>query len=256
MDIALRSLKELGCIALLDLNGFMAFNYAHGHDAGDTVLVVIANRLRAGVGDRGAVFRPGGNEFAVLLPGIDLQQSEGLLAELLTAVAEPIPIGQESLAIGTESVSTSATAGLATVTPQNPERSLRLADTALYRAKRQGVPYTVYTHKLPQAMPSLTECLDDYLAWLAATHPEEAWTEVLLLDDCAPQHERQALPPQDFAERWNTIVSTVERDWVNLTFKGCSAGVLVVAVEWTPPAKGSAVRPVHPLSVNFSGKPE
>lgn len=72
----------------------------------------------------------------MLLPALDAEQSEHLLTELLTAIAKPI-------AFGSESVSISATGGMAAVTPNDPQRHLRQANEALRDAKRQGVSYTI-----------------------------------------------------------------------------------------------------------------
>lgn len=54
-------------IALFDLDGFKAFNDAFGHPAGDALLVRLAERLRAAVGDDGAAYRLGGDEFCVVV---------------------------------------------------------------------------------------------------------------------------------------------------------------------------------------------
>lgn len=136
MEMALDALESPGHIAVLDLNALMAFNDVHGHTAGDAVIVTVANRLRAGVGDKGTVYWMGGGEFVVLLPEMNAKQSECLLSDLLSAVAEPIAVGAESFSI-------SATAGLSATALHDPGRTLRLADAAQYRAKCQRVPYAI-----------------------------------------------------------------------------------------------------------------
>jgi two-component system, cell cycle response regulator len=56
-------------LAILDLDGFKAYNDAFGHPAGDALLVRLGHQLAAAVGDQGRAYRMGGDEFAMLVPG-------------------------------------------------------------------------------------------------------------------------------------------------------------------------------------------
>jgi diguanylate cyclase (GGDEF)-like protein len=122
---------EAVSVLLLDLDRFKPVNDTHGHEAGDEVLRVVAERLRTAVRPGDLVARLGGDEFAVLVSeGSDSAQ----LAERLQAlIAAPISIGHVVVSVG-------ASVGRAT-SPQhgrNPEGLLRAADDDMYRVKRFG----------------------------------------------------------------------------------------------------------------------
>jgi diguanylate cyclase (GGDEF)-like protein len=74
-------------LALVDLDGFKSYNDAFGHPAGDRLLVRIAAHLRERLGDDGAAYRIGGDEFCVLL-GSDAPDAECAVATLLSALRE------------------------------------------------------------------------------------------------------------------------------------------------------------------------
>lgn len=116
-------------VLLLDLDRFKPVNDTHGHEAGDEVLRVVAERLRTAVRPGDLVARLGGDEFAVLVAeGSD----SGLLAERLQAlVASPIAFGELVLTVG-------ASVGRATSSRDgaSPESLLRAADDDMYRVKR------------------------------------------------------------------------------------------------------------------------
>ena len=122
-------------VLFLDLDRFKVVNDSMGHRAGDQLLVSIARRLerirRAG----DTVARLGGDEFAVLVEGVDDPPAAGRVAERVQReLSVPFEVnGQE--------VFTSASIGIALGGPPSlrPEDLLRDADTAMYRAKAQGV---------------------------------------------------------------------------------------------------------------------
>ncbi|WP_380785230.1 EAL domain-containing protein [Sphingomonas sp. R86521] len=119
---------------LMDLDRFKAVNDTLGHQAGDALLKQVAQRLQRGVGDTGLVGRLGGDEFQVVLPGIDSREALATLArDLITALSQPYFIGGASVTIG-------CSVGIA-VAPQQGEDSetlVRNADLALYAAKGDG----------------------------------------------------------------------------------------------------------------------
>ena len=121
-------------IVLLDLDRFKAVNDSLGHPAGDALLQQVAHRLRRIIGERGKVFRLGGDEFQLMLPGLDDRASLGLLMDdIIASLSQPYTIEGSRCAIG-------ASAGLA-VGPadgRSGEDLMRNADLALYAAKDAG----------------------------------------------------------------------------------------------------------------------
>lgn len=85
-----RAQKHLALV-FLDLDRFKELNDAHGHQAGDDALVAFADRVKATLGDLGAVYRYGGDEFAILVPDCPREAGEALAARLRNAVVhEPL----------------------------------------------------------------------------------------------------------------------------------------------------------------------
>ena len=119
---------------LLDLDRFKQVNDTLGHQAGDALLKQVAQRLQRGVGDAGLVGRLGGDEFQVLLPGMDNRDSLAILArDLIKAISQPYFIHGASIAIGG-----SIGVALALKPGDDAETLIRNADLALYAAKGDG----------------------------------------------------------------------------------------------------------------------
>lgn len=70
--------KGLGSLFFVDLDQFKYVNDTCGHPAGDRLIVTVAERLRATVGDRGVVARFGGDEFAILVPEVGKREAKKL----------------------------------------------------------------------------------------------------------------------------------------------------------------------------------
>jgi diguanylate cyclase (GGDEF)-like protein/PAS domain S-box-containing protein len=122
-------------VAFLDLDGFKAINDNHGHEAGDQLLVAIANRMKQALREGDTLARMGGDEFvAVLLDLADVATSVPTLTRLLDAAAQPVLFGDAVLQV-------SASLGV-TFYPQakdvEADQLLRQADQAMYRAKLAG----------------------------------------------------------------------------------------------------------------------
>jgi diguanylate cyclase (GGDEF)-like protein len=121
-------------VLLIDLDRFKFANDMHGHQAGDSVLCEVADRLRALLPPGATLARLGGDEFAMIVAGDSQREFSVRLAQrIITALSIPIPVGNIQVDIG-------ATIGIALRSPENsdPEALLRAADIAMYRTKRDG----------------------------------------------------------------------------------------------------------------------
>jgi len=121
-------------VVFLDLDGFKAVNDQHGHDAGDALLVEVAQRMKAALREEDTLARVGGDEFVAVLAGMNAASDcESLLGRLLAAAAAPVPWGDQCL-----NVSASIGVALAPQDGEHPEELLRHADQAMYAAKHAG----------------------------------------------------------------------------------------------------------------------
>ena len=117
-------------VVVLDLDHFKTINDAYGHGEGDKVLVAAAAKLRSAVREDDLVARLGGEEFALILPGVDGPRAAEAAERARAAIAE-VGLGEGSL---------SCSAGVASYPEDERDagRLLELADGALYWAKRSG----------------------------------------------------------------------------------------------------------------------
>ncbi|MFP4251453.1 MAG: diguanylate cyclase domain-containing protein [Guyparkeria sp.] len=138
MQTAVRQWREEGrpfAVLMMDLDGFKPINDQYGHDAGDAVLRIVAERLRGEVKRDDLIARLGGDEFVVLLPGCRSTEEAGEVAgRLIDSVTQPIRFesGDEvsvGISVGISHVDRGARDG---------DQLLKQADTALYEAKRAG----------------------------------------------------------------------------------------------------------------------
>ena len=129
---ARRDNSELAMLCL-DLDRFKAVNDMLGHDAGDQLLTMVAQRMSGAVRSTDVIARLGGDEFAVIAAHTNLMEAEQLSRRLLDSIRLPYAIGGEIVRIGV-SIGVAmypSDAGAA-------EQLLRNADTALYKAKAAG----------------------------------------------------------------------------------------------------------------------
>ena len=137
LEEAMRRAKRAGWpLALLfaDLDLFKRVNDSLGHDAGDRLLRVVAERIRRAVREADMLFRMGGDEFTVLLEDVRGPEEAAMVAgRMLEAIAEP-------LSLQLHEISVSASVGIALYPRDDTvgERLLKSADTAMYRAKELG----------------------------------------------------------------------------------------------------------------------
>ncbi len=135
-------------VLVIDLDHFKEVNDRHGHIAGDGVLLAVAEGLRAEVRDQDLVGRFGGEEFVVLLAGVDVSDvSDGTAGSNVLAIAERMRAGIAALRVeiptpdGPLTV-TGLTASIgAAIHPRHGTdvgTLMHAADGALYAAKRAG----------------------------------------------------------------------------------------------------------------------
>jgi diguanylate cyclase (GGDEF)-like protein/PAS domain S-box-containing protein len=118
----------------IDLDGFKRLNDTLGHPTGDAVLRLLAERIRRCAHDGDTVARLGGDEFAIIHPVLPTSKSPTAMAtELVRSIARPYDVGGSQLTL-TASVGVS----VAGEDCQDPDRMLKNADVALYRAKTDG----------------------------------------------------------------------------------------------------------------------
>jgi diguanylate cyclase (GGDEF)-like protein len=126
--------EEFVAVHHLDLDQFKAVNDTFGHPAGDKLLKIVADRLRGLVRETDTIARMGGDEFVIVqAPISDPADATSLAQRVIEVIGEPFDIDGHQAMIG-------ASIGIA-VGPNDglrPDRLLRNADLALYRAKGDG----------------------------------------------------------------------------------------------------------------------
>jgi diguanylate cyclase (GGDEF)-like protein len=127
---ALHSDKAL-CLMMIDVDNFKAFNDQYGHIAGDRVLVAVAEALREYLRPTDLVARFGGDEFAVLLPDLQITQARQTAERIRQQIGEMSP---PSLA-----TAITVSIGIADRTSRDDVATLvQRADAAMYDAKEAG----------------------------------------------------------------------------------------------------------------------
>jgi len=154
LEEALRRAKRNGAplgLLFLDLDLFKRVNDSLGHDAGDALLRLAAERIRRAVREADLLFRMAGDEFIVLLEDVRGPEEAAMVAgRVLEGVAEPLQVGEHQLAI-------TASIGIALYPDDETvgERLIKAADTAMYRAKELGRNrYAFFAPELNQRLQS------------------------------------------------------------------------------------------------------
>jgi diguanylate cyclase (GGDEF)-like protein len=128
-------------VLFCDLDRFKSINDSMGHDAGDEVLRIVADRLRSSTRSTDVVARVGGDEFVVVCKGLLAEDSVVAAAEqILKRLSEPVALADRkhrvSVSVGVAIAGRDET--------RSPEELVRDADTAMYRAKLNRCGYLVF----------------------------------------------------------------------------------------------------------------
>jgi diguanylate cyclase (GGDEF)-like protein len=131
---ALREEEGLA-VVMIDLDHFKAFNDEWGHEAGDLVLLGVAEALLDGLRASDIACRYGGEEILVVMPGADAEEAVARISAISAQVRN-----MDASAMGRNLPPVTFSAGVATVPEHgnNSEMLLRAADRALYMAKETG----------------------------------------------------------------------------------------------------------------------
>ena len=134
-------------ILMMDLNRFKNINDTAGHFIGDAVLREVAKRFRQHLPDSALLARLGGDEFLLVFPDLEpltpaassLGVPEHVSQDLIKVLSAPVRIGHTEFFVGVSiGISQYPKDG------QDAATLLRLADIAMYRAKREGLGYRVF----------------------------------------------------------------------------------------------------------------
>jgi diguanylate cyclase (GGDEF)-like protein len=148
---ALAALRNRFSIAMVDIDHFKKFNDRHGHHIGDQVLRMVAAKLGRVTGG-GRAYRYGGEEFAVVFPGKSRDEVTSDLEELRSTIEETTftvrgrdrprtkPKNGKRKTPGKKNLTVTVSIGVAERNGRNttPEKVLKAADKALYKAKKAG----------------------------------------------------------------------------------------------------------------------
>ena len=140
--------KVYGAVLLMDLDGFKVLNDEYGHDAGDEVLVEIADRIQSITRAEDVAARLGGDEFIILICQLGLDEREAcnivlkIAEKLINLVNQPIVFEGKILHVGA-----SIGIRLLDIEGLDSETAIREADVAMYNAKQAGKGCAVFFNK-------------------------------------------------------------------------------------------------------------
>ncbi|MFK7995110.1 MAG: putative bifunctional diguanylate cyclase/phosphodiesterase [Granulosicoccus sp.] len=151
-SLAQRSVHGIVCLLFIDLDGFKAINDTLGHDAGDALLLQVAQRLRHTVSDEDTVARLGGDEFTVTLRRLVQTKDASTVADAIVhSIKQPFLLEQEEVYVSA-SIGIAMATGLNSDTTSDANSLIKQADIALYRAKLSGRSrHVFFTPELDQA---------------------------------------------------------------------------------------------------------
>jgi diguanylate cyclase (GGDEF)-like protein len=121
-------------LAMLDLDHFKTVNDTHGHQAGDELLRTVAATIQQHLRPRDAVYRYGGEEFCIVMPGTTESEAVDIADRLREAIAaDAVEVGPDQLPLAI-----TASLGVAATASSDAATLVQQADAALYAAKGLG----------------------------------------------------------------------------------------------------------------------
>jgi diguanylate cyclase (GGDEF)-like protein len=120
-------------VAMFDVDNFKHVNDTYGHKIGDKVLIFLSEEMQHSF-SRFLIARMGGEEFCVILPGLNNEQAITLMDRFRSIIcSSEIPVDHED-----GSISINISIGVTSITHENLEQQINCADGLLYRAKEAG----------------------------------------------------------------------------------------------------------------------
>ena len=150
-------------LLLVDLDRFKEVNDRYGHAVGDALLQEVASRFRGVLPGDAHLFRPGGDEFAVVLGPRSAASAQAVAATAVRALSRPVLVGDRRLQVG-------GSIGVACSGQDEDlpgEELLRRADVAMYTAKARGGGVSCYDRDLDAAAQETAQLLEELRAVLA-----------------------------------------------------------------------------------------
>lgn len=244
-------------IALIffDLDGFKPVNDRFGHDAGDKVLIELARRIRACLGEHDEVARVGGDEFAILVDGHGTADPGPVWARTLEAIEASVDVPGQQIHL-------SASAGVAYGgAGDSAESLLHRADLAMYEAKSAGSrELVVYDDAIGHRRLGRLVLADDLRTAVATGEIDVAYQPIVAVDDLSVvgfealarwQRDGKQVRPDVFipvAEENGLIVPLGD---VVLTKVAADVGALRAGIGPAPPTVTVNVSPSQLLHPGF-----
>jgi len=128
--------NQRGAVLYMDMDGFKQINDSFGHEAGDHILRLFAQRLQESVRKIDSIARLGGDEFTIILEGLSdpFADAQAVAQKVIDTISRPTQIAQQTVLMSTS-------IGIAVFNPasgETPDSVLSKADMAMYQAKQSG----------------------------------------------------------------------------------------------------------------------